>query len=71
MLGVSQCYEYASNKTKQNPGVLSFISQKITTEISANLFLNLILPSNYYLAVRNYHKFTTRVFHFRLIYPCS
>ena len=26
------------DKTKQNPGVLSFVSQKIRTEIFANLF---------------------------------
>ena len=43
ILDVSQGYEYASNKTKENPGVLSFISQKISTAISVNLFLNSIL----------------------------
>ena len=43
ILDVSQGYEYASNKTKENPGVLSFISQKIRTAISVNLFLNSIL----------------------------
>ena len=53
MLFVLQGYEYASNKTQQNPGVLSFISQKIRTAISANFFLNLILSSHYYLAVRH------------------
>ena len=42
ILGVSQGYEYTSNKTKQNPGALSFISKKIRTAISANLFLNSI-----------------------------
>ena len=52
MLFVSQGYEYASDKTKQNPGVLSFISQKIRTAVSANLCLNSILCSHYYLAVR-------------------
>ena len=30
---VSQGYEYASDKAKQNPGVFSFISQKIRTAI--------------------------------------
>ena len=45
ILFVSQGYEYASDRTKQNPGILSFISQKISTAISANLFLNLILSS--------------------------
>ena len=40
ILGVSQGYEYASDKTKQNNGALSFILQKIKTAISANLFLN-------------------------------
>ena len=34
-------------KTKQNSGALSFISQKIRTEISANMFLNSTLTSNY------------------------
>ena len=29
ILGVSQGYEYASDKTKQMPGALSFISHKI------------------------------------------
>ena len=43
ILDVSQGYEYASNKTKENPGVLPFISQKIRTTISVNLFLNSIL----------------------------
>ena len=37
------------DKTKQNPGVLSFISQKIRTAISVNLFLS----SYYYLAERH------------------
>ena len=49
---ISQGYEYASDKTKQNPGVLSFISQIIRTAVSANLCLNSILSSHYYLAVR-------------------
>ena len=29
LLFVSQCYEYLSDKTKQNPGALSVISQDI------------------------------------------
>ena len=45
--------EYASVKTKQNPCVFSFISQKIRTAISADLFLNSILSSHYCLAVRH------------------
>ena len=53
ILFLSQGYEYAFDKTKQNSGVLSFISQKIRTAISANLFLNSILSSRYYLAVRH------------------
>ena len=53
ILFVSQGYEYASEKTEQNLGVLSFISQKIRTIISANLFLNSILPSHYYFVVRH------------------
>ena len=38
ILGVSQGYEYASDKTKRKPGALSFISQKIRTAISADFF---------------------------------
>ena len=41
------------DKTKQNRGVLSFISQKIRTAISANLFSNSILSSHFYLALRH------------------
>ena len=37
-------------KTKQNPGVLLFISQKIRAAISADLLLNSILVSHHYLA---------------------
>ena len=51
ILFVSQGYEYASDKTKQYPGELSFISQKTRTAISENLFLNSILSSHYYFAV--------------------
>ena len=36
ILGVSQGYEYVSDKAKQNPGALSLIPQKIRTAISAN-----------------------------------
>ena len=50
ILFVPQGYEYASDKTKQNLGV-SFILQKIRTAISANLLLNSIFISYYYLAV--------------------
>ena len=46
-LGISQGYEYVFDKTKQNPGPLPFISQKIRTAISANLFLNSILSLPY------------------------
>ena len=35
ILPVSQGYEYASDKTKQNPGALSIISQEIRTVIFA------------------------------------
>ena len=40
LLFVSQGNEYAFEKAKQNPGVLSIISQNIRTVISANLFSN-------------------------------
>ena len=49
----SQGYEYASDKTEQNASVLPFISQKIRAVIPANLFLNSILSSHYYPAVRH------------------
>ena len=44
-LGVSQGYEYASDKTKQSPGALSFISQKLglkSLEISSTFKFNFI-----------------------------
>ena len=56
ILFVSQGYEYAYDKTKQNPGVWSLISQKIRSAISEYLFLNSILCSNYYPAVRRLIK---------------
>ena len=67
-------YEYVPDKTKEKPGKLSFISKKIRTTISADFFpfLNSILPSNYYLAVRCgiiNRKFNTRVYDFKLILP--
>ena len=46
LLFVSQSYEYLSDKTKENPGALSVISQNIRTSISANLFLKSILSSH-------------------------
>ena len=38
ILFVSHGYEYASDKTKQNAGVLPFISQKVRTANLCNLF---------------------------------
>ena len=38
MLGVSQGYEYVSDKAKQNPGALPLIPHKIRIAISANFF---------------------------------
>ena len=38
ILFISQGYEYASDKTKQNLGVVSFILQKIGIAISVNYF---------------------------------
>ena len=38
ILGVSHDNEYASDKAKQNPGALSFISQKVGTAIFAIFF---------------------------------
>ena len=48
-IGLWRCLD----KTKQNPGVLSFISQKNRTIISANIFSNSILSSCYYVAIRH------------------
>ena len=38
MLGFSQGYEYVSDKTKQNPSVLSPIPQKVRAAICTNFF---------------------------------
>ena len=40
-------YEYACDEAKKNPGVLSFVSQKIGNAIYANFILNLIVSSHY------------------------
>ena len=37
-LSVLQGYEYASDETRQNPGILSFISQKNETAMSEKFF---------------------------------
>ena len=56
ILGVSHGYEYASDKTKQNPGTLS---QKIRTAICANFstftfhFIFTLLPSGLTLLITN------------------
>ena len=54
-----QIYQYASDKTKQNPGALSSISQNIKISTHFHKFLSLlklILSSHYYLAVRFYQS---------------
>ena len=61
-LGVSQGYEYASDKAKQNPDALSFIPPKIRTALQISSTFKL---SSHYIAVK------TRVFDFKLIHPCS
>ena len=38
ILGVSQGYEFASDRAKQNPGTLSLFPQKIRTTTSAHFF---------------------------------
>ena len=53
MVFVSQGACTCLDKTKQNPGMLSFISKKVRTAISASLFLNSVLSSHYYLGVRH------------------
>ena len=71
--GVSQGCEYASDKTKKNPGALPFVSQEIKTNLCRFLpLLNSILSSHYYLALRRYYsQFSSRVFDLKLIQPCS
>ena len=61
IVGVLQGYQYVFDKAKQNLGALSLIPQKIRTAIFANFFHFHIIN----------HKFSTRVFDFRLIHPCS
>ena len=38
ILDVLQVYEYVSDKARQNPGALSFVSLKVRAAISANFF---------------------------------
>ena len=38
ILGISQAFEYASDKTKEKPGAFSFMSQNIWNAISADFF---------------------------------
>ena len=49
--------------------MLSIISEKIRTALSANLLLKSILSSLSYLAWDINHKIQTPVFHFKLIHP--
>ena len=55
------------DKTKQKPGVLSFVSQKSRTEISANFIYLHIITLPWYMN----HKSKTHVFHFKLIHSCG
>ena len=52
ILFVSQCYEYASDKTKQNLVRCHLFNKRFGLQ-SANSFLNSILSLPYYLAVRH------------------
>ena len=73
-LDVSQGYEYASEKTKQNFGALLFISQNFRTTISANSFHFLIQFYLHIIILRwdiINHIFNTYVFHFKLIHQSS
>ena len=67
LLGVSQGHEHASDKAKQNPGVLSLIPQK-SYDCNLCKFLSLLNStlSSHYIAVRDYY-----VFDFKLIHPYS
>ena len=53
ILFVSQGYEYASDKTKQYMVCCHLFHKKTRAAISANLFLNYISFSHYYLTVRH------------------
>ena len=70
ILGISHGYEYASDKTKQNPGTLS-------QEIRKNLrkFFHFYIPLYLYIITFRCdlinHKFNTRVFNLKLIHPCN
>ena len=52
ILSVSQGYEHASDKSKQNPDAFSLIPQIIRTSVPANFFphLHTILYSHYIVA---------------------
>ena len=52
ILFVSQCYKYASDKSKQNLVRCHLFNKRFGLE-STNLFLNSILSLPYYLAVRH------------------
>ena len=59
ILGVSQGYEYASDKAKEIPSALSLILQKVGTVISANFYFTfkfsfiLTLPCGETLLITN------------------
>ena len=73
VIGVSQYYRYAHDKTKQNAGALSLTSQKVRTVISVNFFHFKIqfYLHNITLWWDINHKFNTSVFNSKLFYPCT
>ena len=64
-------YSYKTPSSGCFSGVLWFVSQKMRITISANLFLIAILLHIIALPWDIDHKLKTRVFHFKLIHPCS
>ena len=67
ILGISQGYEYGSNKTKPKPTALSSVSQ----ELRFVPFLNSSLSPHYYLALRLLITSSINVTDFKLIHLCS
>ena len=58
ILNVSQGYEYASNKTKQNPVAFSFISKKIRTSMHVSFISNWFTHAAYVQIYYNNYRLT-------------
>ena len=69
ILFVSQSYEYALIKLNKILVCCYLFHKKIRAAISANLFLNSILFSHYYLAVRHQSKIQNMCLSFQIDSP--